>query len=92
MLTIYLRYKDRSAALSALSGILGYTTTSGDDGREMYPTGRMNGVRYDIDFLSDNGLLASGSELVNILWWGDAPPDFGSAKVDPVTPNCTFAE
>lgn len=28
---------------------------------------------------------------VNLLWWGDTPPDFGPARIVPVTPTCVFA-
>lgn len=95
MTTIYLRFADRAAALSALGSVLGYASTAEEaGGKQMLPSGHLDGVRYDLCFLSDQGVTAGGGDdLVNVLWWGEASgaPDFGASVVVPQTPSCGFA-
>ena len=66
-----------------------------------------DGTRYDVDFVgtlhaptgavieTDEGptpvLAPIEGYHVNVLWWGETPPDFGSAVVTPATPSRTFA-
>lgn len=94
MITIYLRFADRAEALGVLAATLGYGP-AGEAGAQWWPTtGTSAGTRYDLDFLADQGVIASsGEDLVNLLWWGPAEdvPDFGGHVVSPATPSCTFA-
>jgi hypothetical protein len=95
MTTIYLRFSDRAEALAALGATLGYASSAPEPGGpEQVPLGWRDGLRYDLCFLADQGLVTEGEgDLVNLLWWGEgaSAPDFGACQVVPVTPRCGFA-
>jgi hypothetical protein len=95
MNTIYLRFSDRADALAVLASVLGYESTARvPGGMEEGSVGWCDGVRYDLCFLSDQGVASAGEgDLVNVQWWGEgaSAPDFGGHGVTPSTPRCGFA-
>lgn len=94
MVTIYLRFADPAEREAALRDVLGFEAACDADGRAAFTTGYLDGIRYDLCVLADQGVATdTGGDLVNLLWWGDAgrAPDFGVHAVAPATPACVFA-
>ncbi|WP_238121953.1 MULTISPECIES: hypothetical protein [unclassified Xanthobacter] len=93
MRVIYLVFSSRAEALTELGARLGYVSSAEEvGGRERLTAGRCDGVRYDVDFLADNGRRPGSPDHVNVLWHGAdaAAPDFGAYAVDPASPSCKF--
>ncbi|WP_454915821.1 hypothetical protein [Xanthobacter sediminis] len=94
MVTIYLRFADRAEALAVLSKVLGFMAVPDETGRVTFTAAHLDGVRYDLCFLADQGVATGdGGDHVNLLWWGEAgsAPDFGAHAMVPATPACVFA-
>ena len=97
MKTICLRYISQDDARDALAAILGWEPDT--------TTGELSGTRYDVDEVGilyepipegaaeDFRLEPLPGWRVNVLWWGETAPDFGSADLapSPETPNRVFA-
>lgn len=92
MSTIFLRFADRSEAISVLSSRLDFDTEQDQDGKQVNSSGVYNGVRYYISFLVDAGVpMADASDYVNVLWPdGVTPPDFDAYIVTPDSPLNIF--
>lgn len=94
MTTIYLRFADRTVALSELGAALGFDGEQDTAGRQVWSSGLLGGERYHLAFLADAGVVCSGGgDHVNLLWPGSSEsiPDLDAYVVNPLTPSCVFA-
>ncbi len=97
MTTIYLRFSDRAEALSVLGDVLGYDGEQDASGRQLWSLCWREGVRIDVCFLADAGVVvATVGDHVNLLCPDDQADALEAALAPyvlapPATPAVRFS-